>query len=749
MTNITSIERIDDDSPFKIRPSARIIQTIGRDLVKDKYAAVVELVKNAYDADSLFAKVVFKYSDVDQTLSILVSDEGDGMSADTVINKWLVPATSDKLKRRVSKKGRALQGRKGIGRFAATALGDAIFLSTKNEGDKEISLLLDMHDFTDDRLLEDVPIVIEQKTNTDIPSGTKIEIITRAISPKRVEELWGENSRNRLALELSKLLAPNEISKQSNELGYSNSEDNFTIHLGYQNMPGVEDEEINIESVKIIDLFDYRIHGTIDEKGNAVYYYTNQNIPFIPPEALQEKIIFSSPNEFSYPGKVAFDIRVFDRDREQLEELIARGLKDPFSGKSVTPAKAKEILDEYYGVSLFRGNFRIRPYGDKDYDWLERDKRRVNNPSLRVGHNQLIGFVNIQPEELSSLEEKSARDGLVENSYYEGLKYIINTILTQLEQRRFTYREKVLLGRSKSGSLDEKIEDLFNFDGVVKRIEKHISNLGIEKTTQKSISQLVGDEISREQKTKAEQYRKVKETLALYQGQATLGKITHIVLHEGRKHIKVFNEVPPRLSKWLKVITNDSSGDLIEKIESRSSMLVKSSQALSHLFKKIEPLAISRLPNRKSIQLVSELESTFNIFEGELSYKKVSINIYVPKDIKVYATSFDIATIFSNLIENSIYWLSFKEHDRKINVEVWDDSEQYVEILFNDNGPGFKGSNLELMFEPGYSTKQDSTASGLGLALVGESISRLEGNIRAVKSEDGASFILKFKKVNS
>jgi anti-sigma regulatory factor (Ser/Thr protein kinase) len=81
----------------KIRPAPRLLRTIGQDLIKDTYAAIVELVKNAYDADSPEAIVRFIYSEEKKRLLIRLEDHGHGMSFDTVVNKWLVPATDDKL----------------------------------------------------------------------------------------------------------------------------------------------------------------------------------------------------------------------------------------------------------------------------------------------------------------------------------------------------------------------------------------------------------------------------------------------------------------------------------------------------------------------------------------------------------------------------------------------------------------------------------------------------------------------------
>jgi len=44
---------------YSIRPAGRHILTIGRDLIQDRIAAIVELIKNAYDADSPDAIITF------------------------------------------------------------------------------------------------------------------------------------------------------------------------------------------------------------------------------------------------------------------------------------------------------------------------------------------------------------------------------------------------------------------------------------------------------------------------------------------------------------------------------------------------------------------------------------------------------------------------------------------------------------------------------------------------------------------
>ena len=115
-------------------PTGRLIMSIGKDLIKDPQAAIVELVKNSYDADASYVKITFKK--ILEDLIITIEDDGHGMSSDIVTGAWMVPSTDYKLKKQVSPKGRKYQGRKGLGRYAVSILGNKLELMTICNGEK-------------------------------------------------------------------------------------------------------------------------------------------------------------------------------------------------------------------------------------------------------------------------------------------------------------------------------------------------------------------------------------------------------------------------------------------------------------------------------------------------------------------------------------------------------------------------------------------------------------------------------------
>ena len=400
---------------YKIRPAARLILTIGRELIQDLYAAVVELVKNAYDADSPDVSIEFSRAPGRDIYCITVTDHGHGMTREDVINKWMVPSTEDKLRRRRSPSGRVMQGRKGVGRYAASVLGTDLFLETVAADGEKTEVYIEWEAFESSEYLDDVEILVGT-AETSEPSGTRL-----TINGDDALIGWDQRQFDKLRFELRRLKSP---------VGVVLSDDDFHITLEVRGFPDVDDISETIEPYPIFKLSDYKVSGSIDTEGRGTLEYSMQKIR----NASVETIAF----DYGTPtgcGELFLDIRGYDRDSASINALIGRGLRDN-SGSYVGNLQARQLLNEYNGIGVYRNGFRIRPLGDPDFDWLKLNERRVQNPSLRIGSNQVIGFVQIQSDEQSGLIEKSARDGLRENLAYERLKDITQRVIAEFEDRR-------------------------------------------------------------------------------------------------------------------------------------------------------------------------------------------------------------------------------------------------------------------------------------------------------------------------
>ncbi len=306
---------MDTKQKYIIRPAGRHILTISRDLIQNQYAAIVELVKNAYDADSPDVMITFKVPEDRKSLTIVIEDHGHGMSRDTVINKWMVPSTDDKLKRKTTPKGRTMQGRKGVGRYAASILGNDLFLETVTSEGEKTNVYVNWESFEKAEYLDDVEIFVET-TTSDKSSGTTLTITSDS---KHFSE-WDEKQIKKLEFELKKLNSP-----FSYKLPEILEDDSFSIVLNFYGFWEKPENNISkkIEPYPIIDLYDYGISGSIESDGKGILVYKNQKSR----NTIEEKIPFdlSAPTDC---GKLYFDIRVYDREKDAIDLLIKRGLKD-------------------------------------------------------------------------------------------------------------------------------------------------------------------------------------------------------------------------------------------------------------------------------------------------------------------------------------------------------------------------------------------------------------------------------------
>ena len=113
--------------------SARTAPLIGRENFANAEGAIIELVKNTYDADSRVCFVVFDVREDKHTSSIFIIDHGEGMTEEVILKHWMTIGTDDKLNNAFSKNGRVKSGAKGIGRFALDRLGKKAEMITFSE----------------------------------------------------------------------------------------------------------------------------------------------------------------------------------------------------------------------------------------------------------------------------------------------------------------------------------------------------------------------------------------------------------------------------------------------------------------------------------------------------------------------------------------------------------------------------------------------------------------------------------------
>jgi HSP90 family molecular chaperone len=203
------------DKTLKIRPYARLLTMLGEQLIKNEQIALAELIKNSYDADADWVKVSFtgfgeNFEITDQS-KIIIEDNGDGMSIDTIEKSWMNPATPNKLakdgtERKTKSKKRTIQGEKGIGRFAILKLGRKIKITTReSNSNEEIVIDYDLSAYDDNFLTEnrnEKELFIDD-INIRVFSQIPKEIVNREVKVNHI--IFKNNNSKGTRVEISSL----------------------------------------------------------------------------------------------------------------------------------------------------------------------------------------------------------------------------------------------------------------------------------------------------------------------------------------------------------------------------------------------------------------------------------------------------------------------------------------------------------------------------------------------------------------
>ena len=729
----------EETDKLRFRPRARIIRTIGDQLISGPEAAVIELVKNSYDADATSVTLKFFPPLQPGQGRITIQDNGHGMTLSDIQDKWMEPATTSKVgSRRSAGRGRVMMGYKGIGRFAAAKLGGRMALnSTSNrEGECQEVLIpeLDWSIFNGDTYLSDIAIDYYTEPATG-PTGTLIEILD-------LSEAWTEPKLERLLLELRRLISP---------LEQSDNDDNFEIILdlsectvdtagfdgralfGYSDMTDTDasvqsDDLFRVQPFQLLTACDYELAGAYDNAGTFTGTFQNRRSGTGP-----EPVSLNVPLEDEEEACGSFEVRLFlfDREAETIKNnMRAAGLGD------LTAAKARQILDEIAGVAIYRSGFRIRPYGDSDNDWLTLDRQRVQNPSLKIGHNQVAGYVTVQEQAVTGLQERSSREGFEDNGAFRRLTRLVELLLARIvEPKRYQFRSKAGISRTRTITYDE-VRSL----AELQKLRKLVANF--DPTERAEAEALINSQSA----LLTDRIDQLEDRARILEAKSSLGAILAEVLHEGTQPAAYVSSTAARLKGYypdLFGVRGPSVDAAKGEFEKKLPLIAESGAKLVTLFRNLKPLAGGRRGPPKTFNLVNVIRGSTEIFLGH----SIDIKIENPDRVTdMIGYPEDLSTALVNIVGNSIYWLEdSRTPDARILISIKGLPSEAV-IYIDDNGPGVKQEFAELIFDVGFSLKQDGT--GLGLNIAREALARSDATLSYhLDFEGGTRFEIRFPRV--
>lgn len=398
------------------KTNVQIKSIIGKDLINDDNIAVLELVKNSFDADAKKVDITFlnlKENDdntieeyTDKTSRLILRDDGVGMNLTDIQDKWLNIAYSEK-KTNSRQYNRLMAGAKGVGRFSCDRLGKYLNLYAKKNGDKYIALKIDWKKFEiNDKNTEIQSIVLEYEELTSsglshrgiepFEHGVVLEIIKLRSNWITYDgSRWITDKLTNLKKYLEKLINPNQAFEK----------DDFGIYL---NAPEfcAENAEKN-ESDKFIGKIENTIFQKLDFKTTSIECKSIENGTQIL-TTLKDK------------GETIYWIKEYSDFYPQLKDFkITLYFLNTYAKAFFT--KQTGIRSVAYGsIFLFLNGFRIPPYGEEGDDWLKLEQRRAQGYARFISTRDLVGQIEIL-DTSESFQIVSSREGLVKNDSYDSL----------------------------------------------------------------------------------------------------------------------------------------------------------------------------------------------------------------------------------------------------------------------------------------------------------------------------------------
>lgn len=761
-----------NERDIQFNVDAYTAKLIGRENVSKLEGAVLEIVKNAYDAD---AKIFcLYYSEQDNCIYII--DNGIGMDEEVLREHWMTIGNSSKKKDYKTQKNRIQTGAKGIGRFALDRISDRCEMLTITQ-DGGLEWVVNWEDFSDAKKLSDVTAKLYDSDESLLEYAQIYTWKNFAVAKELWELQWGntgtvfrlydlhdewnEKAMEKLRNHLENLLPPDvvedfDIYFFDDETEFKNAQiisanvDSFDYKIEFF----VEGEQLKIGITR--NEFDFgdeeeRIlkEANIDKEEQKYFHGTVKSFSFSFPEIGEKKNVIGNYKGILYFNKIS-------ATKEDTEKFYYKDIKG-----------RKNFTKEFGGIKLYRDHFRVRPYGeygDNDFDWLELAPRVRRSPAglghphgkWRVSSEQMIGVVEISRKN-RNLEDAANRNGIQEGEGFEQLKRVLLAVIQEFERDRQSIGRKLAQYRKEQDELQAEIERLRKLaeerrhweEEQKKKQQEQTRPEEQEKSEESEPDGASSDEseaptISPEdvenlvdslQARQEEEIKDLQDEAKMLQTLATTGIVTNMFMHEIRT---LTNNIGQELDAAFEAIKYDR--DIDEALANVKQAIEFKKHFASWFSVTIDSIRKDKRKRRVhniSVAITDFLEN----WKAILQRNDVRLIPNCDDNINFKCFIFDIENIISNLISNSLFSFD-KENDqvlakKEIYLRIEKREEGFI-LFYEDTGWGLSSKYkkrpdlITEAFESDRSNsgrEEDEDGTGMGMWIVKRTILEYNGDI--------------------
>ncbi len=699
-----------DEGTLSFTIESRIVRELGERLVKQPEVALVELIKNSYDADAQTCDVAYN-----PPVSIVVTDDGHGMTLKVFKNSWMRIGTSAKEDQPLSKRfKRVITGEKGIGRFAVRFLGRALDLETvADDPDRGFRTLLtatfDWLTFDKHEDLGDVTVPYRLvRADPTRATGTSLKItkLRQAAAQIKVKSV-----RTASIAVVSPFRALMREHAGVVNKGKKDSDPGFALKIS------PSDDELETDVAQSV-LGNAVLRSVVELEDNRLKLRVFRKDSDEPSLSINDRF----ENRI---GILYADIRFFPRR------------KGTFADIGVAGVKAQEWIRENSGVAVFDRQFRVLPYGLAGDDWLrlasdtakrERDPRsslakkhfpmdeatRTStqlNFMLRLPYpEQLIGVVQVegrrskqQTSDDQGLVAAADREGFVDN---EAFRQLVDVVRGAVEAIASADRE--LQQEQEKAEQHQLIRSLrAESRAAIREVE---SNPSISRGDKSRIVRKLAETyaLAQEHEERTKQRESALEVMSL------LGVVAGFMTHEFGTAMHELEKAERRLRDLGKREESlKTAADAIAANITRLRDFVTYSQGYVQ--------GASSGPARP-YAVRPRLQQVVRVFGQYASDRDIDVGLEVEPDLIAPLVPVSLYSgIALNLFTNALKAVTAKvgTGDRRISFKAWNEEKwHFLEVV--DTGIGIPAAMRERVFDPLFTTtssNRDPLGSGMGLGL--------------------------------